>query len=343
MPKAPSALRRSSETSSAATATVISSLPSSNQVADPARSSVHPDHIHDVQAAVRYLQQKYEIGRNYVLVGHSCGATLAWQVFASRWCEGGSERRHRLEITTTSKGVAGNDIQREKVREDNDHLPLPKAVAGVEGIYDLVLFALSEGKAYHGINTNLQENESTWSRPYVEILLNAFGQCELSHADWECIKANVGAWDRASPTSLVRRLRSSDITDYDECSKINNSRLVNQRNQNVEDNPRLDPNFIPDNKVQIVLAHSDEDELVGWRQLQGMAAALRFSGWEERDGSDEGSDMFENDRTGSEPSKFLGNGKVDVVKVSGSHDEIWRDGKELAKIIVKAVRLVTVQ
>lgn len=47
--------------------------------ADPARNVKHPDHINDVLAAILYLQDKYCFEERYILVGHSCGATLAMQ------------------------------------------------------------------------------------------------------------------------------------------------------------------------------------------------------------------------------------------------------------------------
>lgn len=43
------------------------------------RNAKHPDHIQDVETAIAYLQQKYNFGSRYVLAGHSCGATLAFQ------------------------------------------------------------------------------------------------------------------------------------------------------------------------------------------------------------------------------------------------------------------------
>ncbi|KAM0703105.1 hypothetical protein Q7P35_009803 [Cladosporium inversicolor] len=52
---------------------------------DPARNARHPDHINDVLKAILYLQEKYNFGNRYVLIGHSCGATLALQVSMKRF------------------------------------------------------------------------------------------------------------------------------------------------------------------------------------------------------------------------------------------------------------------
>lgn len=43
------------------------------------RVAKHPQHVEDVVSALSFLQQRYRFGENYVLVGHSCGATMAFQ------------------------------------------------------------------------------------------------------------------------------------------------------------------------------------------------------------------------------------------------------------------------
>ncbi|GAB1196279.1 hypothetical protein APSETT444_005548 [Aspergillus pseudonomiae] len=71
------------------------------------RGSKHPEHINDVQAAIAFLQRKYGFEDRYILVGHSCGATLAFQSVMGRF----------------NAGIS--------------HGPL--AVVGLAGIYDLKL------------------------------------------------------------------------------------------------------------------------------------------------------------------------------------------------------------
>lgn len=72
----------------------------------------HPDHLADVMDALAFLQAKYLIGERYVLVGHSCGATLAFQ--------------------TVMKHVSGAELLK-------GDIPQPLAIVGVSGIYDLRL------------------------------------------------------------------------------------------------------------------------------------------------------------------------------------------------------------
>ncbi|KAF8853693.1 hypothetical protein BDZ45DRAFT_677499 [Acephala macrosclerotiorum] len=66
-----------------------------------ARYVKHPEHLNDVVAALHFLQERFGMGRNSILVGHSRGATLAFQIL------------NQVGIET------------------------PAAVLGVEGIYDL--------------------------------------------------------------------------------------------------------------------------------------------------------------------------------------------------------------
>lgn len=79
------------------------------------RSATHPDHLNDVQNAIAYLQDKYGFGERYILVGHSCGATLAFQTVMGRVLNGGAK---------------GNESTEAKIEP-------PIAIVGVEGIYDL--------------------------------------------------------------------------------------------------------------------------------------------------------------------------------------------------------------
>ncbi|PWY83203.1 hypothetical protein BO94DRAFT_599724 [Aspergillus sclerotioniger CBS 115572] len=72
------------------------------------RTATHPDHISDILSALSFLQSKYGFGENYLLVGHSCGATLAFQSVMGKF-------------RTLSSG------------------PAPVGILGMAGIYDLRL------------------------------------------------------------------------------------------------------------------------------------------------------------------------------------------------------------
>ncbi|GJP97892.1 alpha/beta hydrolase protein [Aspergillus niger] len=78
------------------------SHPQDPQTTEPThfRAAKHPDHISDVQSALSFLQGKYNIGSNYILVGHSCGATLAFQSVMGRF-------RAQLKEVMPSAGIVG--------------------------------------------------------------------------------------------------------------------------------------------------------------------------------------------------------------------------------------------
>lgn len=73
---------------------------------DVGRSAQHPDHTSDVLAALKHLQQGYGFGERYLLVGHSAGATLAFQVAMGDW-------------------------------ESDSQIDKPIGILGVGGVYDL--------------------------------------------------------------------------------------------------------------------------------------------------------------------------------------------------------------
>lgn len=109
------------------------------------RSARHPDHVCDVRAALALLGREFGLGYGaggtpYVLFGHSCGATLALQVLMGEW---------------------GQDREREPER-----VPLPAAVVGFQGMYDLA-----------GLNAR-------FGGAYGELLSGAFGPDE---AVWEAV------------------------------------------------------------------------------------------------------------------------------------------------------------
>ncbi|GKU07664.1 unnamed protein product [Fusarium langsethiae] len=58
-----------------------------SQPVDIARTAKHPDHIVAVLSAIAYLQNQLGVAHDYVLSGHSCGATLTFQTVMNpdRW------------------------------------------------------------------------------------------------------------------------------------------------------------------------------------------------------------------------------------------------------------------
>ncbi|KAJ5226957.1 uncharacterized protein N7469_006963 [Penicillium citrinum] len=139
--------------------------------AEELRSAKHPDHIRDVEAALAFLQNTYAFGDKYILVGHSCGATLAFQAVMGA-VAGHREVRFNGGVNDTGTGA-------ETVSTSPGPLPprltsQPIAIVGVAGIYDL---------------RRLRDEHSGISA-YREFMEGAFGGDEL-------------LWDTVSPAQMI--------------------------------------------------------------------------------------------------------------------------------------------
>lgn len=111
------------------------------------RAAKHPDHLQDVQTALGFLQDRYAFGEKYVLVGHSCGATLALQTVMNKVANG-----ETLSTTTTTTTI---------------RIPKPIAIVGVCGIYDLRLLR-DDFKQYESVGAFIKgafgADEDVWDR-----------------------------------------------------------------------------------------------------------------------------------------------------------------------------------
>jgi acetyl esterase/lipase len=190
---------------------------------DPARHATHPDHIYDVLSALAQLQQMYTFGQRYILIGHSCGATLAFQVAMGRHWE-----------------------QARTVKMVQHEVAPPLVILGMAGIYDIPSM----------VEYNRKE-------PYYRTFVtSAFGHDEE-------------VWREVSPTS----------------ADLNTS--------------------WPSGRL-IVIAHSRDDELMEWQQVDLVLDSLRKQG-------------FQTDELESRRTKLL--------ELSGTHDQIWKEGIEVARAI----------
>jgi kynurenine formamidase len=109
----------------------LSPHPSYPELTD--NTAKHPDHLNDVLAGLQYLRDAHGM-RDFVLVGHSAGATLVFQVLAE----------------LQKKNATG--------------LRLPKALYGVEGIYDLKAL-VQEYPDYRGFVEGAFGEEGEWPKP----------------------------------------------------------------------------------------------------------------------------------------------------------------------------------
>ncbi|KAE8452375.1 hypothetical protein EG329_001075 [Mollisiaceae sp. DMI_Dod_QoI] len=100
---------------------------------DASRNICHPGHVLDVAHALLYLQEQYDIQGRYILVGHSAGATIAFQLHQSL--------------------LPGK------------RLPRPSCVLGIAGIYNFEAFveAHSGIPAYKEIMENAFPQREAWT------------------------------------------------------------------------------------------------------------------------------------------------------------------------------------
>ncbi|KAK2047727.1 alpha/beta-hydrolase [Colletotrichum somersetense] len=99
------------------------SFPQDPAVTPPAelRCAQHPDHLRDVWSALAFLQREYDIQDRYILIGHSAGATLAFQ----------------LPMGSVALGAA-----------PPPEVKMPAAFVGLAGIYELHDFNARHGEDY---------------------------------------------------------------------------------------------------------------------------------------------------------------------------------------------------
>lgn len=99
---------------------------------DPARNVHYPAHLQDVEQALLYLDNQYQISGRYLLAGHSAGATLAFE----------------LHNTPTYK------------------VPAPAGLLGIAGIYHFEEFlkAHSTSPVYQQFMENAFPDRASWEK-----------------------------------------------------------------------------------------------------------------------------------------------------------------------------------
>lgn len=139
------------------------------------RTAKHPDHIADILAGISTLQSKFGFSDQYVLVGHSCGATMALQCV--------------MDLPETEAGRSA--------------WTAPRAILGIDGIYDIpALLATHENQAVYRdcIKGAFGPDEKLWTH--------------VSPARGHWLSA-ASAWGKAGRNLLVlAHSEQDDLVDY---------------------------------------------------------------------------------------------------------------------------------
>lgn len=158
---------------------------------DPARNVQHPTHVRDVLDSLAFLQETYGFGENYILAGHSAGASLAWHVIMSRW-----RRPSHVEDGGPSS------------RDKSPSLPL--GILCLAGIYDLV-----------GLHDRHTDNPV-----YEDILYSAFPDgpetwSSISPTTW--LGGSPGILDKVWPNGrliLVGHSRDDELVEEEQALEL---------------------------------------------------------------------------------------------------------------------------
>lgn len=160
---------------------------------DQSRTGKHPDHVVDVLRGVAFLQEIIGFAENYILLGHSCGATLSFQVLmdSARWV---APRLSGGERTGSTPSVPSPP----KVTK-------PITVIGLDGIYDLP-----------GLVKDPGEKHARWIPEYEAFTREAFGDDEktwlevspISVKDW------VGEWGRNDGKVVLVQSHDDTLVPY---------------------------------------------------------------------------------------------------------------------------------
>ncbi|KAJ3486785.1 hypothetical protein NLG97_g6545 [Lecanicillium saksenae] len=147
------------------------------------RVARHPDHIHDVRSAMDFLSQRFDLDDKYILIGHSAGAMLAFQLLMSnaQW-----QLQSRVAF------------------------PKPAAIIGISGIYDLVNLNRRFGGNYTGfISDAFGEDEDVWTKASPAQYEDSFMQPLLPHDTplWLAISPEDTLIDLAETDTMANKLR----------------------------------------------------------------------------------------------------------------------------------------
>ncbi|KAL2832089.1 Alpha/Beta hydrolase protein [Aspergillus cavernicola] len=152
------------------------------------RAASHPDHISDVIGALSVLEERYKIGNRYILVGHSCGATLAFQAVMRSVSYSFSSQAYPLPVAIL--GMAGIYDLRKLRDAHKDISAYQEFIEGAFGADEVGWDAASPG-VVRG-----EEGVEGWDEGRVVVLAHSEGDGLCDVAQSEGMRRSLGEWDK---------------------------------------------------------------------------------------------------------------------------------------------------
>ncbi|PHH63450.1 hypothetical protein CDD81_5829 [Ophiocordyceps australis] len=175
------------------------------------RSAQHPDHVRDIYAAIKFLVAEHGLTRDYILIGHSAGATLAFQ------------------LVMGAAALQGHDVP--------DEVPLPAAIIGLAGIYDLVGLGLRRGPEYMSfLRAAFGPDEDQWRRASPALFPGSF------KLQWPGATHALLAWSNQDPLIDVAEIDAmATKLKADDCDVAVNLDMAGDHDQMWRDGSQIAP------------------------------------------------------------------------------------------------------
>lgn len=153
-----------------------------------------------MQAALSFLEAKYKIGRRYVLVGHSCGATLAFQAVMESLTPATSKTGPGYGFPVAILGMAGIYNLRLLRDTHRDISAYQEIIEGAFGGDENVWDAVSPGVV--GVDA--------WEEGRVVVLAHSEGDELCDVAQSEEMKRRLSGWEEGK-SSGQRKVHALSI------------------------------------------------------------------------------------------------------------------------------------
>lgn len=161
------------------------------------RDALHPDHLNDVQAALTFLQEKYAFKDQYILVGHSCGAMLSFQLVMNK-VQGANPLPVAFAQPRAVAGVCGiYDLR--LLHSDYQHVPIyEEIIKGAFGADKELWDRVSPGRV-----TNPDGVAAGWQAGQLAVLASSTGDSLINQPQADAMRQALEQWKGLSKAREV--------------------------------------------------------------------------------------------------------------------------------------------